>query len=301
MTVSPRGVVVSLVVGLCVGPAGADEKSDAAARQKSAARARLDVAKLKLTEAETDDLLLYAPVPAERMKSAATTIQKCYGTAARALGYDAKETPWTGKLTVFVVAGSRTYRTFVLDALKKLPDGNELAALELRSDAPFVVVGIDSEKPADSRVATEASIQVAAALASRKAGVGRSAITFGLPAWLRSGFGRAVFLRSDGRGSKQADHKQQVKALFNRTRGTAFQTAAVWGDAVNPQSELLTVSLVEYLAFGPAAEKFPALLAGFKPADEDAPAPTISTVLASLEWKVEDLEAGWRKWVLTGK
>jgi hypothetical protein len=301
MPVSTRWTFTFLAIGFILAPLSADERSDAISLQKAAAQKKLEAARLKLTAVETEDLLLYVPVPADRIKAVAEPIQKGYTTAAKVLRYEKKVPPWTGKLAVFVVAGSRSYKDFILDALNQLPDSGEQATMDLRNDTPYLVVGFDNEKGTESQIVGETSLQVAGVLLSRKAGVGRSSIPFSMPDWLRKGFGRAVLLRMDGSANRLMEHRGRVRSLYSRTRGLAFQTAVVWGDKTIPQSELLATSLVEYLTFGPAAEKFPAFLAGFRPQDENAAPPTTNAVLSGMEWKVEDLEAGWRKWVVTGK
>ena len=289
--------VVSLVL---VSPLFAQERAEAAAKQKAAAETKLTAAKIKAAAAETDDLLVFATLSEERTKSLSTAMQKTYAVAFKALKLDPASPPWSGKLSVFVFTEPRQYKGFVLDALKRSPLPRETRALELRGDTPSAIDGVGlGEKPTDAQVTAEVCGLVAGALMSRKAGVGGS-IPFSLPDWLQTGFGQAAYVRADAGGARLTAHRSKVKALYNKTRGQGFKTASVWGDTATPESELLAVSFVEYLVFGPDAEKFPAFLEAFKPG-ETGDAPTVAAVLTAMDWKVETLEAGWRKWVATGK
>ena len=289
--------LVSLVL---VGPLFAQERAEAAKKQKAVAEGKLAAAKIKAAAAETDDLLVFAMLPEEKAKALSAAMQKTYAVAAKPLKLDPASPPWPGKLSVFVFTEPRQYKTFVLDALKRPPLPRETRALELRGDTPTAIDGVGlGEKPTEAQMTAEVCGLVAAALMSRKAGVGGT-IPFSLPEWLQTGFGQACYVRFDASGSRLSAHRSKVRSLYNKTRGQGFTTAAVWGGTASAESELLAASFVEYLAFGPDADKFPAFVEAFKPG-ETGDAPTVAAVLEALEWKADALEAGWRKWVATGK
>src|SRR5206468_10863238 len=133
----------------------------------------------------------------------------------------------------------RQYKTFVLDALKRPPLPRETRAVELRGDTPTAVIGVGlGEKPTEAQVTAEVCGVTAAALMSRKAGVGGT-IPFSLPDWLQTGFGQACYARADATGARLSAHKSKVRSLYNRTRGQGFKTSAVWGDAASLEGELL--------------------------------------------------------------
>ncbi len=54
---------------------------------------------------------------------------------------------------------------------------------------------------------------------------------------------------------------------------------------------------MEFLAFGPEASQFPALLAGFRP-DENGQVPTAAVLLERLGLVGTAIEERWRNWVL---
>lgn len=283
-----------------VSPLVAQDQAEVAKKQKAEAEAKLKATGFKTAVAETDDLLVFTALSAEKMKALTAAMQKTYAVAVKPLKLDPASPPWPGKLSVFVFTEPRQYKTFVLDALKRPPQPRETRALELRGDTPTAVDGVGlGEKPTEAQMTAEVCGLVAAALLSRKGGVGGT-IPFDLPDWLKTGFGTACYVRADANGSRLGAHRAKVRALYGRTRGQAFTTAAVWGDVASPQGELVTASFVEYLAFGPDADKFPAFVEAFKPG-ETGDAPSVAAVLTAMEWKPEALEAGWRKWVATGK
>ena len=283
-----------------LGAAGrADETADKLAKQRVAVKANLKAGKVALNTAETADLIVSAPYPAERVAKVAAEVQKAYAAAAKTLKYEPKDPPLAGKLAVYVIADPKAYKIFLLQAMKRSPRGKEAVESDLRSETPQMVINAGAdEKPTEAGVTAQASRAVAAAILSVKAGTTTG--DAGLPTWVEAGFGNAVTLRAEGNAAKLAAHTAKVKALASKSRGAALQLKAVYGDAPSADAELVTTSFLEYLVFGPGAEKFPELLTALK-AGEGNEAPTIWTAFTALEWKVETVEAAWRKWVLTGK
>lgn len=276
----------------------ADEAADKLAKQQAAVKANLKAGKVALTTAETADLIVSAPYPAERVAKLAAEVQKAYAAAVKTLKYEPKDPPIVGKLAVYVIADPKAYKIFLLQALKRSPRGKETVESDLRSETPQMVINAGAdEKPTEAAVAAQASRAVAVALLSIKAGTTGTA---GLPTWLETGFGNAVALRAEGNAGKLATHAGKVKALAAKSKGAALQLKAVYGDAPSADTDSVTTSFVEYLVFGPGAEKFPELLTALK-SSEGNEAPTIWTAFTVLEWKTETVEAAWRKWAVTGK
>src|SRR4051812_16517906 len=239
---SLRWLLACLLSSCLVAPSFAQERAEAAKKQKAAAEAKLTAAKFKAAAAETDDLLVFATLSEEKTKALSAAMQKTYAVAAKPLKLDPASPPWPGKLTVFVFTEPRQYKTFLLDALKRPPLPRETRALELRGDTPTAIDGVGlGEKPTYAQVTAEVSGLVAAALLSRKAGVGGT-IPFSLPDWLQTGFGQVCYARADANGSRLTAHRSKVKALYNRTRGLGFTTAAVWGGTGSTENELVAAS-----------------------------------------------------------
>lgn len=289
-----RLTVIALALSSAVAAAG--DKPEVVKKQLATATANVKAAKLTVAHAETDHLLVFAPGTEDKAKSAAATFEKAYTSAAKSLKVGADEKLWTGKLAVYVLPETRQFRGFLLEALKRAPQGRESYVFELRRDDPFVAAGTGlGEKPSDAEVTAEAAGLVAAAVLTAKGG------TATFPDWLLRGFGRAAHLRADGGATRLSAFRTKVKGLYTKTRGAPFKPAVVYDPmATGPDVDTLTTSFVEYLAFGPEAEKFPKVVQALKPSEE-APNPTVATALAAVEWTPEAIEAGWKKWVMTGK
>ncbi len=275
----------------------ADKRDDETKKQKAAGEGYLKSAKLTAAFVETNDLLVYGTIPEDKAKPLAAAMQKSYAAAVKVLKVESSDKLWPGKLSAFVFADTRQYKSFSLLALKRSPERLETNTSDLKADVPYVLDGIVlGEKPTDMEVLVEASALVAAAVLVKHTGSGGDK----LPEWMQLGFGHAAFLRSEGNSARLTAHKAKVKALYAKTQGKAFKVATVTGGQANADSELLGTSLAEYMAFGPGAAKFPMVLTGLRPTDEQ-PNPTFDTALAAAEWKWEALEPAWQRWVTTGK
>jgi hypothetical protein len=65
-------------------------------------------------------------------------------------------------------------------------------------------------------------------------------------------------------------------------------------------SPFAAASLVEFMAFGHEAEKFPKFVASFKP-DDNGLTPSPEAILTDLGWRPEALEVAWKQWVAKQK
>ena len=274
----------------------ADERGDAAKKQKEAAEEKVKASELKFAAADTADLMVYAPYSEGKVQTLAATLQKTYAAAGKALGVKTDEPVFTGKLTVFVLPDAKQYRQFVLKVNRMVPDRKETFRFDLSGDTPTVLAGFEpTGKPTDTQVAADAAAVVGAAVLRQK--IGGTAP----PEWLLLGFGRAAYVRSDGPTSARMNaHKQRVRALLTKSRGQAFKCSVATSGQGGPDVDLVATSLAEYLAFGPQADKFTAFVGALKP-DENGNSPSFEAALQSLEWTPNAFEMNWQKWVATGK
>ncbi len=265
----------------------------AADDREEAAKAALAAAKITtVTVAESPDLRVFATLPQAKTAALATAAQKAQSAATTALKLGEKA-GWGGKLTVYAVTDARQTRALLLFGLKQV--GNrEAARVDVRSDTPSVLVGVSpGEKRSDAQLTADVQAQVATAVLVKAAGDGAD-----LPAWLRVGFGRAIQARTDG-PKTQAALKAKLKVLADKA-DAKLSPADVWAASDNPDAELLAVGFVDYLVFGPPADKFPRFLTGFKPTDE-VQQPTVQTALAAAGLKPEWLADGFKAWLSGGK
>jgi hypothetical protein len=287
----PRGLLAAALLAAAAGPAAADAVSD---KQKAAALANMKKAEVASpVVAETDNLIVVAAVPEPKVKAMAAALDKVYALARKTLKYGDGDKPFTGKLTVYYLP-DRQYKQFMRGVVGERAGDN--AHYALKGDEPFVAVSPElPEKPTDADVNGEVGAVVAAALLAKKAP------TADFPEWVRAGFGRVTAMRAEGPQSRRyLAYKTQARTLVLGGKGRpSAPIGDVWGGRTK-ESETLAVSLIDYLAYGPGAAKLESFLNGFKPS-ESVPMPGIPNALEAAGWKEPQLEAAWKKWVVTGK
>lgn len=295
-SVFSRCLLLAAILGLVGATARADETSE---KQKKLAVANLkqaDVASFEFVE--TDDLLVYTTLPADKAKTLATQLQKTYLLARKVLQYDTKDQPWTGKLTYYYVTESKHFKTFMRAVVSESPKDLEYHQV-LKGDAPFVLdLSEGATAAAQQEGFAEAASLVAIATLDAKTGTGAA-----LPGWARLGFGRAVMLRSDGVNSPrmQAFRSQARAAVLGGGAGKPpAKLADVW-DGGTRNSDVLATSLMDFLAFGPKAAMFPQVVSSLKPGENNTPPMLPMALESSTGMKWMELDLAWRKWVQSGK
>lgn len=294
--VLPRAVLLLATILL---PASAVRADEASEKQK-----KLAVSNLKLAEVagyefvETDDLLIYTTLPAEKAKTLAAQLQKAYILARKVLQYDAAEKPWTGKLTYYYFTESKHFKTYMRAVVGESPRDSEQHTV-LKGDAPFVLDLSEGATPAAQQAGfAEAAMFVAMTTLDAKTGTGAA-----LPPWARLGFGRAVMLRADGANTPrmQAFRGQARLAVLRGTAGKPpAKLADVW-EGGNRNDDVLATSFMDFLAFGPNAADFPKIVTSLKPGENNAPPMLPMALESSTGMKWMDLELSWKKWVQSGK
>lgn len=294
--VLPRILLFLATILLPTSAVRADEASE---KQKKTAVGNLKQAEVAGYEfVETDDLLVYTSLPAEKAKTLALQLQKVYLLARKVLQYDATEKPWTGKLTYYYFTESKHFKTYMRAVVGESPKDSEQHTV-LKGDAPFVLDLSEGTTPAAQQAGfAEAAMFVATATLDAKTGTGAA-----LPPWARLGFGRAVMLRSDGANSPRMQTfrgQARVAVLGGGAGKPPAKLADVW-EGGNRNGDVLAASLMDYLAFGPKAAMFPQIVTSLKPGENNAP-PMLPMALESatgMKWM--DLELSWKKWVQSGK
>lgn len=277
-------------------PAVAAEGEEVVKAQKAAAEANLKATAVKHASAETTDLLVYGGFPEAKVKAYAAVLQKSFASGTRILKAKPEDKLWNGKLTVYLLADARDAKALVQHIERKTVDRRDVYRVSVRGETPFVILPLQTgAKANDAAIVAEAAAYVGAAVLGAKIG-GTSP-----PEWMLLGFGRVAHVRADGPTSaRMTAHKQKVKSLLAKTRGQAFRWSVVEGGQGGTDQELLAASLVEFLAFGPNADKFSALVGALKPG-ENGESPSFAQALQTLEWPADQFDAAWQKWVVTGK
>jgi hypothetical protein len=272
-------------------------KDEQGRKQKQAVQAnlkKLNNPNLALTE--TDLFLIASTLPEAKSKALGEQLDKQYKAVLKALKVEESDKPWPGKLAVYVFAARDDYTSFVRQVEQRRPDADESSTVVSRGDEPHIALTPEpGTKPTEAELATAAGFQVAAAVLGRRAGPAAT-----LPEWLRDGFGRVMHFKADPK--RYADYKTRAKSLVVGTaaRPSFVKVTDVWGGTKNKDSAIVAASLVDFMAFGPEASKFPRFLKGFQPSDE-RPEPNVQTALDAAEWKTDVLERAWKTWVLKGK
>jgi hypothetical protein len=249
---------------------------------------------------ETDNLLVTGDLPEDKLKTLAAYAQKQFATTFKALKFEMTENPPKGKLAIYFFPERKKYALLVGELLGERIDKDERSHMDPRANEPYIAISVVAgEKPTDLDV--ESANQLAIALLTCKAGPAP------LPAWMKSGFAKAMMWRLDtASGNKErVQIRKMLLAMKDdpAKRGTkmpAYRAMDIWAANLDAEKKLLAASLMEYFVLGPESAKFGKLLANFRPTD-DVPMPTIVTALAATDIKVDDLDKAWRKWVTTGK
>ena len=273
---------------LIVTSSTADDDAAAVAKQREAAKAawaKLNLERLPAT-AEAEGLFITADLPPARTKALAAALQKQYATAAKALGYSATERPLAGKVAVYVAADAPAYAALVRQLEKRRTETEESAAAVLTGEEPHLIVGPPRAK--GQTVETAAARQLVVGLLKFKAGAGVE-----VPAWLQDGFARATAYRAG-----QANLAIPAKRANPEWSGKAAKLSPVvaWADEAPPEArKVVGAHLADLLAYGPAHDKFGALLGGFRPDEGGQPRTAAEAFKASGLTEAEVAQA-WKKW-----
>jgi hypothetical protein len=257
-------------------------------KQKEQLKNQLDKVKIPgVTILETPHFLLASTLEADKLRLMQAQLEKLVPVVRAPLGLPSGEMPWKGKLAICYLPEPRDFRTFVRENLQQQP---ERVHYSLESETPLLVtsgqaVGATTEADRQQVVLT----QVAQAFLQAKSPQSQ------LPFWLSGSFGRVCLRRADGlKSPRYTQYRKQVLQLIRENR---LKPSDLLAQEPPERAEVLAESLVEFLAFGPDADKFPILLSSFRPA-EDGQIPSAASVLERLGLSGMTLEERWRNWFL---
>ncbi|QJW94268.1 hypothetical protein [Frigoriglobus tundricola] len=304
MTLRVRSVVaLALLAAIAICSPGAgvaqDKDKDKEQATKAKAAAVENLKKIKITKPtviETDNFIVAGSIPEAKAKALGAVLEKTLPVARKAAKYDDKESPWKGKLTVYLLPDSEEFKPFLRRVLQAPVDGTYL---DFRAEPPVVVdPGELPGKPTDADLYANTAARIAGELL-RTRGTGTQVV----PEWLRDGFGRVSVMRAEGTNSKRyAAYKVAAKnAVQGAKTGTPPAVADVWSGEKSAVTDVLANSFAEFLAFGPKAADFGKFLDGLRPTETVA-TPTVQNGFQAIGWKDDAaVDAAWKKWVLTGK
>jgi hypothetical protein len=276
---------------MCAIPTRGDDASPKAAGQQKAALdnwAALDAG--EAATHETEHLFIIAPRTVERrLKEIGGNLEKSFAVAVKALQLKPKEDLWPGRLTVYLFPERDKLATFIRRIEKRRVEEDDFGSHSIDGEIPHAAAGSARDKTNPS-LEQQAGIQVAAALLQKKAGE-----KVLLPDWLLGGFGRATVWRALPADKGVANDRKLAKTFI---AGKKRNPPDVWNNLVEAEEAgVLRASLAEFLAYGPGAAKFPALVVGFRPG-ENQESRTIEQALESAGLEPKLIEARWAAWAL---
>jgi hypothetical protein len=280
-------VVSTVVLAALAQPA---EEDELVGRQKEAARAtwRRLFGEESPADRETDHFLVVgaSSLTESRLRDLAAGYEGRYRLARRALGVEAGEMLWPGKLAVFLLPGRPQFNTFMRTIAQKRPGADDVGVFSLKGQNPFVAACPPQGKY-DPPLETQAGEQIVAAILSQRGGDR-------VPGWLTAGFARATGWHAVP--ASATPDRAQVKRLI---RGKT--AAAVWDNQLSAEEAVvLRASLVEFLAYGPGAATFPKLVEALRPEANRRVKP-MPEVLKAIGTDPARLTLAWQAWVARGR
>jgi len=271
---------------------------DDVAKQKAAIAET--VAKLKLkttTVVETADLLVSTTLPDAKAKTLADAAQRAVTVARDNLGIAKEDSITAGKLALYVFADFSDLKSFIRLVEQRRPESDTFT-MNLRATSPYIAVSSDAgAKLVEADLTAAAAGWAAAAVLVKKVGFGGEGR---LPEWLQRGYGRACFLRSEPAG-RQATARAKIKSVVGGKGKNVVWAKDIWSGEKLLERDLVTGSFIEYLAFGPNAEKFLALAKQMKPNLINETPMMDGALLVTLEMNVDAADTAWKIWAIKGK
>lgn len=249
---------------------------------------------------ETESFLFYASktFDREQLKEWGATYDELLKETRKALALegDGKKPMWLGKMAIYLFEDRRDYNSFVRGVLKKRPQDVGTGAYSLRTEEAFVTATKPTSKDEPS-VDVSTADQLITAIFQKFAGENNA-----IPDWVMQGFVTATTWRTaDNEMLKKKTEADRKKVLALLNRKPARSCKEIFGGTVSGEDAyLLRGSLIEYLAYGPDADKFPALLKAFRPEMPNQGPKPIDAVLATIKLYPEKLDRVWINWVKAG-
>jgi len=241
---------------------------------------------------ESNKIILMLPKSAEaKSKDIASNLEKYYENSAKSVGYKEDNTPWNGKLMVFILPEREQFVAFVRRVEKRSPSSDNHGSFGLLEGVPYMASG--PTKPKDfSSSELQAYKEMGGALLRSKAGEKTP-----LPDWVVDGFGRAVHWRVQGANNKTVQNDRRKVQIIARKVSSVNE---VWSGTDVEAAPLLQASVMEFIAFGPQSAKLPDFLKGFIP-EENGDAKSAEQALDSSGLLAKNILGAWKVWVLSSK
>ncbi len=284
-----RGLVLAAVLGL-MGAATAD----AADELKKKAEANWEtVGAGKPAVVETKHFLILAPESMDkRLKEVGEMLEKHHDKAKDGLKFEMKEDDkgevLPGKVTVYLFGEREHFTAFVrrIESRRLLP---EETGSYMADDAKLHVAASPPRSKQGLPVEIQGCEQAASLMLARRAGVRTI-----LPEWLTAGFGRATYYRVAPRDKAVLADRSVAATLSRKRWGNDIWDGKIAAD----EADALQGSLVDFLAYGPAASVFPKFVTGFQP-EENVEKKTTGQAFDAAGLKPDKVAKSWKAWAPT--
>jgi hypothetical protein len=281
-----RELLLTVLVGLLGTAVYADETAEKIAAQKKAAQANWEKVEAgDMAHLETKWLLIYAPASMEKnLKTVGPLLEKHIELAAKALGYDLKELPWSGKLTVYLFAEQAHFAAFARRVEKRRVRA-ETSSWGSQEAGMHVAVS-----PAKGRTNVPLSLQAGEQLANLLLGL-KAGTKTPLPGWLATGFGRATCWRVSPTIKSTVSERRQAATLARSHSSSDLWYAKVEGE----EADVMAASVADFMAYGPGASRFPKFVEGFK-LEDNMQERTTDQALTAANLSAAKINQLWKTW-----
>lgn len=246
---------------------------------------------------ETPNILLYGSksLPEEKLKAWGDLLEEQLGLLRKAFALDDKKTLWPGKLAVFFFDEKRTFASFIRQIEQRRPESEELSSFLQEDDLAHIAACTTPGKQ-DPSIEAQVCEQLVTAVFNKVVGENS-----GVPGWVLPGLIQATVWRTapNDLARKQRDLDRKKLAFLVTTRRPPRSAKELWnGGLEGEELALLRGSIVEFLAYGPDAQKFPDFLKAFRP--EEGKTKSIDDGLAAVRSFQDKFDRGWANWVRAG-
>ena len=215
-----------------------------------------------------------------------------YVRAHKALKFDAPTAP-EPKALLYLFPDVDAYRSYKRNVLKERAADDEYSMQDVKGDYPLIVLSPrrGDKNPKFDVLAAE---EVGKALLVKKGGPSAR-----ITEWMKDGFVKAVNWRSDPRtvGTERSRARQLAPRVYKGWKGT-WALELAW-NGTGTDKDAIAATLMDFLTFGPGADKLALILGALVPTDEVMD-PKPGQALLAPGWKMEEVEYQYREWLSKG-
>jgi hypothetical protein len=241
---------------------------------------------------ETEHLIVASGLPEAKAKAAADAAEKMYVRAHKALKFDAPAAS-EPKTLVYLFPDVDAYRSYKRNILKERVADDEYSMQDVKGDYTLIALAPrrGDKNPKFEVLAAE---EVGKALLVKKGGPNAR-----ITEWMKDGFVKAVNWRAtpSSVGPERARARQLAPRIPKGWKDAKSIELAWTGTGTD--KDAIAVTLMDFLTFGPGADKLALILGALVPTDEVMD-PKPGQALLAPGWKMDEIEYLYRDWLYKG-